>query len=216
MKPLRNCHPDLQACELEDRLLPVIANLGVIVLTTSGYVLMTPFPGASAYPGGSPGGTAIPTAFFMTGSGGISSIQPGNITGVPGLAAAGTAGSSGGASATITVGSGANDATAATIPLVTRNTIANDALNPPPLIGRPSGDRSPILPSGQFYRGGVPVTAPAPPCVQNARRTAERVLEQESCGFVPDSARWCWPSCSNRTENVARRPLGNGPLGGPS
>ena len=41
----RMFHPDLQACELEDRLLPVIANLGVIVLTTSGYVLMTPAPG---------------------------------------------------------------------------------------------------------------------------------------------------------------------------
>jgi hypothetical protein len=64
--------------------------------------------------------------------------------------------------ATISVGSGANDATAS-IPLVTRNTIANDALNPAPLIGRASGDRSPILPAGQSYRGGFPVTAPAPP-----------------------------------------------------
>src|ERR1039458_4105041 len=109
MNPLRKFHPDLQACELEARLLPVIANLGVIVLTTGGYILMIPYPGAAAYPGGSPGGTAIPTSFFITGPGGTSSIQPGNITGIPSLAATGTAGSSGGACATFTVGSGAND-----------------------------------------------------------------------------------------------------------
>ena len=52
MKSFRKFHPDLPACELEDRVLPVVANLGVIVLTTGGYVLMIPFPGAS------PGGTA--------------------------------------------------------------------------------------------------------------------------------------------------------------
>jgi hypothetical protein len=162
MKPLRNFHPDLQICELEDRLLPVVANLGVIVLTTGGYVLMTPFPGAMSSMGNSPGGTAIPTTFSITGSGGISSLQPGSIAGVPGVPGGGTTGSSGSGGVTITVGSGANDATAS-ISLVTRNTIANDALNPAPLIGRPSGDRSPILPAGQFYRGGIPVTAPAPP-----------------------------------------------------
>jgi hypothetical protein len=66
MKPLRKFYPDLQACELEARLLPVIANLGVIVLTTGGYILMIPSPGAAAYPGASPAGTAIPTSFFMT------------------------------------------------------------------------------------------------------------------------------------------------------
>jgi hypothetical protein len=90
--------PGLQDCVLEDRLLPVLSNLGMIVLTTGGYVLMTPFPGASVYPGGSPGvGTAsgvsstlIPASFSMTGSGGISRLQPGNMTGVPNLAATGT------------------------------------------------------------------------------------------------------------------------------
>jgi hypothetical protein len=183
MKPLRNLHPDLHASELEDRLLPVIANLGVIVLTTSGYVLMTPFPGAMSYIGNAPGGPSIPTAFFMTGSGGISSLQPGNITGVPSLAGAGTTGSSGGAGATITVGSGANDATAS-IPVVTRNTIANDALNPPPLIGRPSGDRSPILPAGQYYRGGVPVTAP----VQDASETPGEPSSQSSSNSPVNSS----------------------------
>jgi hypothetical protein len=163
MNSLRKFHPDLHACELEDRVLPVIANLGVIVLTTGGYVLTIPFPGVAASTGGQPGSTAIPTSVYMTGSGAISSIQPGNITGVPNLAATGTAGPSGGAGVTITFGSGTNDATAASIPLVTRNTIANDALNPPPRIGLPSGDRSPVLPAGQFYQGGVPRSAPAPP-----------------------------------------------------
>ena len=152
MKPLRRFHLDLQDCELEGRLLPTITNLGVIVLTTGGYVLVNPSTG-----------TAIPTSLFTTGSGGTSSIQPGNGTGIPGLAATGTAGSGGSAGATISTGSGANDATAANIPLVTRNTIANDAGNPAPSIGRPSGDRSPVLPTGQYYRGGLPETAPARP-----------------------------------------------------
>ena len=174
MKPLRKFHPDLQDCELEDRLLPVIANLGVIVLTTGGYVLMIPSPGV-----------AIPTSFFMTGSGGISSIQPGNITGVPSLAATGTAGSSGGAGATITVGSGANDATAASIPLVTRNTIANDALVSRPQIGRPSGDRSPVLPVGQFYRGGVPETVPAPPSSETSGERSSRSPRQSPVDSSP-------------------------------
>jgi hypothetical protein len=49
--------PDLKACALEDRFMPAIADLGVIVLTTGGYVLMTPTPGSSA------GGAAIPTSF---------------------------------------------------------------------------------------------------------------------------------------------------------
>jgi hypothetical protein len=160
MNSLRKFHPDLHACELEVRLLPVISNLGVIVLTTGGYVLMIPSPGVAAYAGGSLGATAIPTSFSITGSDGISSIQPGSITGVASVASTGSSGSAGG---TITVGSGASDATAASIPLVTRNTIANDALNPAPRIGTSSGDRTPILPAGQFYRGGVPKSTPVPP-----------------------------------------------------
>jgi hypothetical protein len=178
MNPHRKFHPELQACELEDRLVPVISNLGTIVLTTGGYVLLNPFPGASSTPGSSSSGTAIPTSFSMTGSGGISSVQPGNSTGIPGLAATatagatggtdgssgGTAGSSGGGGATINVGSGGNNATAAvSIPVVNRNTIANDAVNPVPQTVRPSGDGSPVLPAGQVYRGGVPQTVPTPP-----------------------------------------------------
>ena len=122
MKPPRKFHPDLKVCALEDRFMPAVANLGVIVLTTGGYVLMTPIPGGSA------GRTAIPTSFSMTGSSGISSIRPGNSTGIPALATTGTAGSSGGAGVTGTVGSAANLATDPTIPLVVRNTIANGAL----------------------------------------------------------------------------------------
>jgi hypothetical protein len=160
MKALLKFQPDLHASELEDRLVPAGPNLGVIVLTTSGYVLTTPFAGA-AYPGGPTGGTAIPTSFVMTGNGGISSMQPGSIAGVTGVTATGTTGSNGGASGTISVGSGANDASAPNIPPVTRNTIANDALVPLPRIGSVVGDRSAPLPRGQVYRGGLPVTVPA-------------------------------------------------------
>jgi hypothetical protein len=134
---LKYC-PDLRACVLEDRLVPVAPNLGLgaIVLTTGGYVLTSAFPGI-----------AIPASFVMTGSVGISGMQPGNSNG------------NGGAAETIVVGSGANDAGAPIIPLVTRNTIANDALNAAPLIGRVSGYRSDVLPPEQVYRGGLPVSA---------------------------------------------------------
>jgi hypothetical protein len=156
MKALLKFRPELHDSELEERLVPAGPDLGVIVLTTSGYVLMTPFAGAT-YPGGPSGGTAIPTSFVMTGSGGISSMQPGSVAGLPVTA---PSGSNGGAGVTITVGSGANDASEPTIPLVTHNTIANDALNPAPQIGRASRDRSPVLPAGQVYRGDFPEAAP--------------------------------------------------------
>ena len=142
--------PDLRDCVLEDRLVPVVPNLGLgsIVLTTGGFVLTSAFPGI-----------AIPASFVMTGSAGISGMQPGNGTGGTGQAATSPTGSSGRAAETIVVGSGANDAVAPIIPLVTRNTIANDALNAAPLIGRVLGDRSDVLPPEQVYRGGVPVSA---------------------------------------------------------
>ena len=44
MNPFRKFLPDLRTCELEDRLLPAIANVGVIVLTTGGYVPLVPSP----------------------------------------------------------------------------------------------------------------------------------------------------------------------------
>jgi hypothetical protein len=135
---LKYC-PDLRDCVLEDRLVPVIPNPGlgpVIVLTTNGYVLTIAFPGA-----------AIPASFVMTGPAGISGMQPGNGNG------------NGGAAATIVVGSGVNDVGGSIIPLVTRNTMVNDALNAAPLIGRVLRDRSDVLPPGQVYRGGVSTEA---------------------------------------------------------
>jgi hypothetical protein len=160
MKALLKFRPDLRACELEDRHLLVIPNMGGIVLMTGGYVLLGSIPVIAADPSGAPGGSDIPTPFVMTGSGGIASMQPGNSIGVPGLATTAPTGSNGGGAERIVVGSGANDAGAAIIPLVTRNTIANDALNAAPVIGRVLGDRSSVLPPGQVYRGGLPVTTP--------------------------------------------------------
>jgi hypothetical protein len=138
MKAQLKYSPDLRACVLEDRLVPVMPNLGLggeIVLTTNGYLLSIAFPGA-----------AIPASFVMTGSAGISGMQPGT--------------GNGGAAATIVVGSGANDAVAPIIALVTRNTVVNDALRAAPLFGRVLGDRSDVVPPGQVYRGGLPVTSP--------------------------------------------------------
>ena len=142
MKAQHKYRPDFRTCVLEDRLVPVVPNLGLgtIVLTTSGYVLTSAFPGS-----------AIPASFVMTGAAGVSGMQPGSGTGVP----TSTTGSSGGATAMIFVGSGANDILGPVIPSVTRNTIANDALNPAPQIGRVLGDRSDVLPPEQVYRGGV-------------------------------------------------------------
>ncbi len=174
MKPRRVFRPDLNACVLEDRLCPAIPNLGVIVLTTGGFVLLTPFPGAYVSPAspvsnfGSPtasgvSGTPINTQLFIMGSGGISSVQPGNITGVPSLGSAGPTGFSGSPTMTISVGSGPNDATALNIQPVTRNTIANDNLNPIPVIGgQRLGGNTPVLPPGQSYRGSTPTAAPTP------------------------------------------------------
>jgi hypothetical protein len=133
-KQLKHC-PDLRDCVLEDRLVPAGPNLGLggaIFLTPAGYVLQSAFPGA-----------AVPALFVMTGSAGISGMQPGNGTG------------NGGASQTIVVGSGANDSAASIIPLVTRNTVVNDARRAAPLIARVLRDRSDVLPPGQVYRGGV-------------------------------------------------------------
>jgi hypothetical protein len=180
MKALLKFRPDLHTSELEDRLVPVSGS-GVIVLTPSGYVLTTAFPGATAYPGGSSGGTAMPTSLVMTGFG-VSSFQPGSIAGLPGPVATGPSGSSGGAGATIVVGSGANVAGAPVVPVVTRNTIANDALNPITRIGSVSGDRSPVLPAGQAYRAGLPQTAPAPDSGETPEQQSIRVPRGESAG----------------------------------
>ena len=120
--------------------------------------LLTPFPVIVADPFGESGGPGFLTPSAMSGSAGVAGLLPTNSAGVPGLVTPAPTGSNGGGAGTIIVGSGANDAGAANIPPVTRNTIANDALNPAPVIGRVSGDQSAVLPPEQVYRGGLPVT----------------------------------------------------------
>jgi hypothetical protein len=160
MKAHLKFRPDLRACELEDRLVPVIPDLGATVLTTGGYVLLlSPFPVIAADPFGQSGGPGFLTPSAISGSAGVSGLLPGNSTGVPGLVTSAPTASNGGAAVSINVGSGANDAGAASIPPVTRNTIANDALSAAPVIGRLAGDGSAVLPPEQVYRGGLPVTA---------------------------------------------------------
>src|SRR5262245_9841578 len=109
--------PDLNECVLEERAL-MATNLGSIVQTTTGLILLTPFPGANTSGAGSFGGNGgagaassvsglpIPTSFFIAGSGGFSSLRPGNITGLSGFS--GSAAASRGVSITIQVGSGAD------------------------------------------------------------------------------------------------------------
>lgn len=160
MKALWNYRPDLRPCELEDRLLPAMLDLGATVLTTGGYVLLlSPFPVVTADPFGESGGPGFLTPSAMSGSAGVAGLLPANSAGLPGLVTTAPTGSNGGGAVTITLGSGANDAGASNNPPVTRNTIANDALSAAPVIGRLSGDRSAVLPPDQIYRGGLPVTA---------------------------------------------------------
>ncbi len=91
MKRNWSLKPNLLDCILEQRIAPAIANLGTIVLTTSGFALVTPFPGASnsasstsvATSASSVSGAAVPTSFYVTGNRGISSFAPGNFTGNP-------------------------------------------------------------------------------------------------------------------------------------
>jgi hypothetical protein len=163
MKARWNFRPDLRECELEDRLVPVAPSLGASVLTTGGYALvLSSFPVSTSSPFGASVGPTFLTPSVMTGSLGSSAVLPGNSSGVPGPAATAPTGSYGGAAVTINVGSGADDASAPIIPPVTRNTIANDAVNAAPVIGHAASvDRSDVLPPGQVYRNHVPVTGPA-------------------------------------------------------
>jgi len=177
--------PDLNDCILEDRSLLATPNLGIIILTQSGFALITPFPGANTSAAGSLGssgpssgtassvsGVPIPTSLYITGNGGISSLKPGNITGVPSLAggAAGTAGTS----ATVQIGSGSDDASAPqTNTVVSRNTVADPTQVPVfTQIGfTSSASSSPVLPPGQSYRDSAPVPPPSPFGVVNQSAT---------------------------------------------
>lgn len=114
--------PNLLECILEDRIVPApMNNLGMIVPTTSGLALVTPFPGAVnmstiSSGGGTSGsassvsGTAMPTSMYMTARG-ISQFVAGNMTGNS-MIAGGSGTSATGVSMTIQVGSGADDASA--------------------------------------------------------------------------------------------------------
>jgi hypothetical protein len=160
MKALWNYRPDLRACELEDRLLPANPDLGAIVPTTGGYVLLlSPFPVIATDPFGESAGPGFLTPSVISGYAGVNGLLPGNSAGVPGLTPTAPIGPNGGAAVTIIVGSGTNDASTPTIPPVTRNTIANDAITVSTVVGLLSGDHSAVLPPEQFYRGGLPVTA---------------------------------------------------------
>jgi hypothetical protein len=166
--------PNLLDCLLEERISPAVTNLGLIVLTTSGLTLVTPFPGASNSAAGSLGsnsgpsstaagvsGAAMPTSFYVTGSRGISSFTPGNFTGNPSVGGAG--GASGGVAVAIQVGSGADVAGAPVTPTVSHALVGGSASDAPPImayIGQPSsGSNAPVLPEGQSYRAP---TAPVP------------------------------------------------------
>jgi hypothetical protein len=172
--------PNLVDCILEERVSPAIANIGIFVLTTSGLALIIPFPGANTSAAGSLGssgpsggsassvsGVPVPTSLYITGLGGISSLRPGNITGVPSLA--GAVGGGAGSLGSIQVGSGAETAGAplgngsgAPVP----NNVAglfSFTGDPTPIPamtvigGISSGSSSPVLPPGQSYRVSAPV-----------------------------------------------------------
>ncbi len=169
--------PNLVDCILEERVAPAIANLATIILTTTGLTLIEGFPGANSSGAGSVGsnsgatsaasvsGVAMPTSLYITGTGGISSLKPGNITGVPSLA--GGTGTAAGVSLTIQVGSGADTGDSpsnggATNNVVGRTTVADPTANPTiTVIGGASSSASgsPVLPPGQSYRDSAPVAA---------------------------------------------------------
>ena len=177
MKRQWQLKPNLLDCMLEERISPAATNLGLIVLTTSGLALVTPFPGASNSAAGSLGansgpgstaasvsGAAMPTSFYITGSRGISSFTPGNFTGNPSVGGA-AVGSSGGVSLTIQVGSGADEAGGpVSTPTAARSVVGGSATDAPSVlayIGQPSssGSNAPVLPEGESYRAP---TAPVP------------------------------------------------------
>jgi hypothetical protein len=180
----------LLECNLEERILPAIANLGIIILTTSGYSLIIPFPGANSSAAGSLGssgpsggtatpvsGVAIPTSLYITGVGGISSLKPGNITGVPSLA--GVAGAAGGVAVTIQVGSGADTTDTPTAGGATSNVVGRATVADPTqrttstLIGGPlaASSTTPVTP-GTTPPDTAPFPAPLPLGVVNQSATS--------------------------------------------
>jgi hypothetical protein len=64
--------------ELEDHTVPGGPSLGVVLLATSGFDLITPLADAGDS-GGPLGGATVPRSFVTQGSAGISSSPPGSI-----------------------------------------------------------------------------------------------------------------------------------------
>ncbi|MGP0063477.1 MAG: hypothetical protein ACLQGP_07760 [Isosphaeraceae bacterium] len=184
--------PNLVDCILEQRIAPAIANLGVIVLTTSGFTLTTPFPGASnsasstsvATSAQSVSGAAVPTSFYVTGNRGISSFAPGNFTGNPNVATGAATGSVGGVGMSIQIGSGADEAggSGSTAAASSRNNPGGGTIAPiMAYIGSTStGSGTPVLPAGQTY---MPPTPPVP-----ALAPLGVVIPGSPTGSTPNSA----------------------------
>jgi hypothetical protein len=189
--------PNLVDCILEERVAPAIANLATVILTTTGLTLIEGFPGANSSGAGSVGsnsgstssasvsGVAMPTSFYVTGSNGISSVKPGNITGVPSLAGGATG--AGSASSSIQVGSGSDtddsssSGTASTP--VGRSTVADPTTNlAGAVIGgmSTSAASSPVLPPGQSYRDTAPVPGASPLTTVPAGATAGPGINDQS------------------------------------
>jgi hypothetical protein len=190
--------PNLVDCILEERVAPAIANLASVILTTTGLILIEGFPGANSSGAGSVGsnagatssasvsGVATPTSFYITGQNGISSVKPGNITGVPSLAAGATG--TGSASSSIQVGSGADtddsSSTGTASTPVGRSTVADPTTNlAGAVIGgmaATSAASSPVLPPGQTYRDTAPVPGASPLTTVPAAATAGPGITDQS------------------------------------
>jgi hypothetical protein len=167
--------PDLRECVLEARTLPAIAGFGVMILTTSGITLITPFPGANSSGAGNLGssgpssgsassvsGVTMPTSLYITGNNGISSLKPGNITGVPSLAG-GVAGAAGVGGVSFQIGSGA-DTGGGTPTAVSRSVVADPtgAATYQQILGPSATSGDADLPAGQTYHDTAPVPPPMP------------------------------------------------------
>jgi hypothetical protein len=178
MKALLKYRPDLRECELEDRLVPAIPNLGAIMLTPAGYVVVSHLPGIAATVASTPGAEAILTSFLTTASVSIFSLQPGTSFGLPSLDSMGPTGANVGTAVEIIVGSGADDASAYINPPVQRNTIADNGVIALSVIGRVSGDQSPVLPPNQVYRGGLVVNTHGGVSMDSSQEPAGSELDQ--------------------------------------
>ena len=196
--------PDLRECVLEERALMAIQNLGLIIQTTSGLSLIIPFPGANASGAGATGpssstaasvsGVAIPTSFYITGTSGMSSLKPGNYTGLPSLAGAAGGAAAGGIS--IQVGSGADTTDGpgpsnggATNNVVGLYTVADPTQRPTSTIiggmSSSSSSSSAVLPAGQSYHDTAPVQPQMPMGVINQSTTGSGTSNSGS-SMAPD------------------------------